>query len=1006
MPHSLTSAFRPCLLAASALGALAGAPALAQDQSAPASAEQPAAAADRQIIVTGSRLGRSTFDTPSPVTVLGGEDLARRGITNVAEALTELPAFRDTTSPTTQGWGSFNVGARIVNLRGLGVTRNLVLVNGRRFAPTTREGSVDLNFVPSILIDRTEIVTGGASAAYGSDAVTGVVNVVLDNDLEGLKAEADFGISDEGDGERYHAALAFGTALGDRGHFVIGGEYADQKGIGSCFTRDWCTGGAISTNLGYAAGNGLPNLVRSNDNGGFRFNNGGVIYGTTPFTSRFNLFGTGGITFDENGQAQPFRVGNPSFGIVQVGGDTVPTYSLANITVPVERYSVNAYAEYELTDTVTLFAEGTYGHVYGELLQTAFFNPALPVFVDNPYIPAAVRAVLDAPYRAQPTGPVSLTRPSTAPGSPLQAFQFGRLFDDLARGFSTSEADTWRAAVGLEGTFAGDWAWDGYYQYSRTDRLQQVENNLVVGDPVMSLGNPATIARSNALFYFAADAVIDPVTGAPTCRALLSDDPTLVAAAAGCVPLNLFGPGNYDPAALDYVYETLVEDIVLQQHVVAANLRGTVATLPGGDLAVAVGGEFRRDSIDVTHDDLSNVYAYFQNFGADYDGKTEVIEGYIEVGLPLLADLPGVRSLNVDAALRQTHYDISGFGSYLRTQAENSFDATAWKVSANWEPTEWLRIRASRSRDIRAPNFAELFLASASSFTTVNNRFNPSQTSNPNLVNGGSPFVEPEKADTWQVGAILTPGGALDGLRISVDYFDIQVNGYVGSPPGGFQNIIDECFRGRQAACGLINDGSIAMGEDITEIRSISLNLEELRTDGIDIEADYRIELGGQNQLLLRGLATWTHELSTLSFGQYIDRVGQTGVAAAIAAPEWSANGFVTFVNPGFTLGVQGRYIDSGVIDTLYTDPSDPGYSPTLQNSINDNSVPSRFYVNMFGTAKIPGFGEDQGFELFFRINNLFNKEPPIVPETQFPTNPVYFDTIGRYYTVGARARF
>jgi outer membrane receptor protein involved in Fe transport len=1020
MRHSLTSAIRPCLLAATAIGALAACPVMAQAQAQaevpgsaqgqgagmPAPAERPLAEAERTIVVTGSRLGQSTFNTPSPVTVLGGEDLARRGITNIAEALTELPAFRDTTSPTTQGWGSFNVGARIVNLRGLGVTRNLVLVNGRRFAPTTREGSVDLNFVPSILIDRTEIVTGGASAAYGSDAITGVVNVILDTDLEGFKAEADFGISDKGDGERYHAALAYGTALGDRGHFVIGGEWADQKGIGNCFTRDWCSSGAIVTNPGFAAGNGLPNFVRSNDNGGFRFNNGGVVYGTTPATAHFNLFGTGGITFDENGQPQPFRVGSPSFGIVQVGGDTVPTYSLANITVPVERYSINAYADYELTDSLKVFVEGTYGHVYGELLQTAFFNPALPIFADNPYIPAALRAVLPVvSQRATPTGPASLVRP-VAP-----ALTMGRLFDDLARGFSTSEADTWRGSVGIEGTFGGNWGWDGYYQYSRTDRAQRVQNNLVVGDPALPVGNPSTIAGSNAFFYYALDAVINPATGTPTCRALLSPDPALRQAAAGCVPINLFGPNNYDPAALDYVYSDLVEDIVLDQHIVGANVRGTLGTLPGGDLAVAVGGEYRVDFIGVTHDDLSNQYAYFQNFGADYNGETEVIEGYIEVGLPLIADMPGVRSLDVNAALRQTHYNISGFGSYLRQQVENSFDATAWKLSANWEPTDWLRIRASRSRDIRAPNFAELFLASASSFTTLTNPFlrdpagNPTPT-NPSLVNGGSPFVNPEKADTWQVGAILTPGGALNGLRVSVDYFDISVKGYIGSPPGGFQNIVNECFGGRQAACSLINNGSIAPGEAITEIRSISLNLEELRTDGIDIEADYRIDLGGQNQLLLRALATWTHELSTRSFGQYIDRVGQTGVAAAIAAPEWSANGFVTFVTPNFTLGVQGRYIDNGVVDALYTDPSDPGYSPTRVNSINDNSVPDRFYVNLFGTGKIPGFGEDQGFELFFRVNNLFNQDPPIIPETQFPTNPVYFDTIGRYYTIGARARF
>ena len=473
------------------------------------------------------------------------------------------------------------------------------------------------------------------------------------------------------------------------------------------------------------------------------------------------------------------------------------------------------------------------------------------------------------------------------------------------------------------------------------------------------------------------------------------------------MPLNLFGPGNADPAARDYVYGTLVEDIVLQQHVFAGNLSGGLVEVPAGEIGLAIGAEYRVDKIAVTHDELSNVYAYFQNFGSDYDGKTEVIEAYAELEVPVLADQPLARSLSVNGAIRQTFYDISGFGSYLRTQAENSFDATAWKLSANWEPTDWLRFRLSRSRDIRAPNFAEMFLASASSFTPISNPFRDGAATNPSLLNGGSPFIDPEKADTWGVGAIFTPRGALDGFRFSVDYFNIKVKDYIGSAPGGFQNIVNQCFGGLDAACSLINGGSIQMGDDITEIRNISLNLEELRTSGVDFEADYRVDLGGSNQLLLRGLATYVDELTTVAFGDEIDRAGQTGVAGSISAPKWSANAFATFINPRFTVTLQGRYIDSGVVDALYTGPDDPAYDPTQVNSIDDNTVPSRFYVNLFGTVKIgadPDSG--RGFELFGRINNLFDKSPPIVPETQFPTNPVYFDTIGRYYTIGARARF
>jgi len=1010
-PEIRAGASRPNLLGATALAVLAaatpGAAWAQQDEQvvldAPADepAEEVTASDQERIIVTGSRLARSTFDTPSPVTLLGGEDLARRGITNVAEAITELPSFRDSTGPQTQGFGSFNVGARISNLRGLGVTRNLVLLDGRRFAPTTREGSVDLNFIPSILMERTEIVTGGASAAYGSDAITGVVNIILDDDLEGFKSEIDIGISAEGDGRRFHAAAAYGTPIGDRGHFVIGGEYADQEGIGNCFTRDWCTLGAIVTNPGYAAGggNGLPNLVRANENAGLAFNNAGVIYGAaTGATAPFNIFGTGGVTFGDNGEVLPFRTGNPAFALYQVGGDILPAYGNANITVPVERYSVNGSFTYDLTDTVSAFVNGTFGHVDGQLLQTSFFSVGIPIFADNPYIPADIRAVLPAAQQGQPTGPSSLVRPA-AP-----AFNLARQFDDLARGFSTSEADTYRAAAGISGAIGG-WQADAYYQYSQTDRLQVVEDNLVVGAPDQPLNNPATIAQSNAYFYFAADAVVDPATGQPTCRALLSADPALRAAAAGCVPLNLFGQNNYDPAAREYIYGDLVEEIKLTQHVVAGNLRGDLLALPRGTAQLAVGAEYRVDEIDVAHDDLSNLYAYFQNFGADYDGRTEVKEVYAELELPLLDDLPFAQALSVNGAVRHTWYDISGFGSYLRTDVENSFDALAWKVSANWEPVDWLRFRVSRSRDIRAPNFAELFLASASSFTILTNPFQGNAPTTPSLVNGGNPFVDPEKADTWGAGAILTPGGALDGLRLSVDWFDIKVKDFIGAAPGGFQNILNQCATGLQAACDLVNDGSPAQGDAITEIRNVSLNLEELRTSGLDIEADYRMGLGEGHQLLFRVLATWVDELTTVAFGQEIDRAGQTGVAGAIASPEWSGNAFVTWIAPRGSLTLQGRYVDSGVIDSLYIDLTDEGYAPTLVNSITDNSVPSRFYLNLSGTIRV-GEDPDQGAEMFFRVNNLLDKEPPIVPEFQFPTNPVYFDTIGRYFTLGARIRF
>ncbi|MXP41135.1 TonB-dependent receptor [Altererythrobacter soli] len=924
------------------------------------------------IVVTGSRLARSTFDAPSPVTVLGGEEFDNRAVVNVGAAISELPAFRASTTPATQGFGSFNVGAQIVNLRGIGVTRSLALVNGRRFAPTTREGSVDLNLVPSVLVDRVEVVTGGASAAYGSDALAGVVNVILDTDLRGIVAELDAGISGEGDGFNLHAAAAYGAELGDAGHVVIGGEYSDQDGIGNCFTRDWCTPGAVVSNPFFAT-NGMPNYIHSDTNAGWFFNTGGVI--NRGPASLINMFGTGGITFTPDGKPAPYHPGSFSFGLSQVGGDIYPTYTDSNITVPVERYTLFGHAKFDFSDSLGAFIEGSYGHVNGVLLQTAFFNAALPIYADNPFIPAELRAAVPMPGAFSPTPPA------------LPAFRIARVFDDIGRGLSTSTADTYRLTTGLNGDLAMDWQWDAYYQYGRTDRLQTVERNVVVGGSTPRLN-------------YALDAVRNPATGTVTCRALLHPNPAVRASAQGCVPLNLFGEGNFDPAAADYVFGTLVEDIDLEQHVVAANIRGDLADLWAGPLAIAAGAEYRVDTIDVVHDPLSNEFAYFQNFGADYDGITKVIEGYVEAELPLVRDASWTRSLSLNGAVRYAHYDISGFGSYLRTQTDNSFGATTWKASVMWEPIDMLMLRATRSRDIRAPNFAELFLASASSFAPVVNRFNPAQETPPTIFQGGYPFLRPETGNTTTLGAVLSPNGFLDGFRVSADWYRIEVDDYIGTAPGGAQFIADRCYAGVAAACEFVDFGP---NQTITRIRNVSLNLDKIDTSGIDIEAVYTLPLAqAGNSLSFRGVATYVDDLTTVNFGEAVDRAGQTGVAGSLAAPDWVANGYLTFNSPHFTTTVQGRYISPGLYDAQRIGPDDPDYAPNLPDSISDNEVEGRFYVNLFATWRAGG-DTGRGFEIFGAIHNLFDRDPPAAPETQFYTNPVYFDTIGRYFRFGIR---
>jgi outer membrane receptor protein involved in Fe transport len=961
-----------------------------------------------EAVVTGSRLATG-FTTPTPVTVLGADAIEELGITNIGAGVNQLPSFRATTTPTTNGWGSFNVGAQIVNLRGLGVTRNLVLVDGRRFAPVTREGTVDLNLVPSGLVDRLEVVTGGASAAYGSDAVAGAVNVILNKNLTGIKAQADYGVTDESDGDNYHLALAGGADFaGGRGHFILGGEYAKQDGIGDCFTRSYCEPGVVVT----VSGGASPVLYRTSDRGGFIANPRGVINllnnsgapGATVVsvptaTAIRNLMGTGAITFDAAGNPVAYTLGSPASGSTGAGPDTTPSFTTAQLEVPVSRYATFGHAYYDLTNNLQGFIEGSFGHVDGSVDQSRYFGAALPIFADNPFIPAPVRALLPA-AAATPSG----TRPATP------NFQLAVL--GQRRGHSASEADSFRATTGLRMKLNDKWDWDGYYQFAHTDRFQSVENNLVTGASRVinrpgsgGVSNPASFAYwswANDPVYDPADAALPAAQRRVVCRANISTDAALRAAAAGCVPFNPFGT-LASTAALDYVYRTLTEDIHIAQHVVAANLKGEVAELWAGPLAIATGVEYRHDSTSLQHDPLSNSFAYFQNFGADYNAAQDVTEAYLEAELPLLRGLPLANALNFNAAVRRTHYDIAGFGSYNQAAAASKFNATTWKLGMVWEPLDWMRLRFTTSRDIRAPNFNEFFQASASTFGSVINTFvggTPPVSQFPVQLTGGNPDLGPETGRTTTIGLVMQPE-FIEGLSVSMDYYRIKVKDYIGTP-GGAQNIVDRCATvGDPLLCPLITLGA---GQSLLEIRNVNLNLQWLRTSGLDIETAYKLPLSRFSQLPgtlnFRVLASRTYELATNLFGVVTDRAGETGGLGG--SPSWLATLNTGYSNGPFTGTLTTRYIRGGKFNAQYYETGEAKPIPTA-SLINDNTVGGIVYFNANASWN---FGGKAGTELFAQMNNIANRSPPLAPQLQYPSNPVFYDLIGRSYRMGVRMKF
>jgi iron complex outermembrane receptor protein len=933
----------PAKAAAAATGDALAAPAVT---GAPAGGE--AAVAD--IVVTGSRLGKSGFTAPTPVTVVGEQKITALASTNLGDVLNRLPAFRSTTAPTTAlsstGSGG-NLGARYMDLRGLGSNRTLVLVDGRRFVPSSILNAVDTNLIPALLVKRVEIVTGGASAAYGSDAVSGVVNIILDHDLTGLKAQVQRGISQQGDAGAMQASMAGGVHFADgRGRLVFGGEWSRDEAAGGCYTRDWCSPEyGLVQNPDFRT-NGQPaNFVSANVRAS-TMTASGII--NSPNALR-------GLQFNPDGSLASQRFQYGTFQDIQfmVGGQGKGSnfrLAVPYLKIPVQRYSLFSNLDYDFSDNLKAFVTASYGQSKAENRGAAFFERALTMRADNPFLPAALRTQL------------------TAAGA--TSFVFGRFGDftldgsDIPPTNAHGNAKTFRVATGLKGVIAGSWRWDAYYQYGRGDNRIQVYN-----------------VKNIANFNLAIDAVQGP-TG-PICRSTLTNPNN------GCVALNLFGTGQFSRAAFNYAFGSPRVEQHIQQHVAALNTTGTLIDLWAGPVSVATGVEFRQDITRADADAVGQAVGWQYNNGGRYSGRITTKEIYGEISVPLARDMAFAHLLDLNGAVRHTDYSTSG-------------PVTTWKAGVIYEPIEGIRFRGTRSRDIRAPSAQELYNPGGATPGGVTDR-----TTNVNATvrvrTGGNPALDPEVATTWTGGVVLSPGGTgvLRPLRISVDWYDISVKGAIAALAA--QQIVDRCFAGASDLCSLITRGSDGI---ISEIRALQLNLNKLITRGIDAELDYRVPLGNDRSIGFNILASYVKDLTTVDAVGPVNRAGQTGVQylGALGVPKWNLTSTTTLQLGRVTATVQNRYIPKGKYDATLVGPEDDGYATTLPTSIASNRVAARFYTDL-GLQVAIDSGPRAHFEVYGSINNLFDKDPPIAPGNT-GTNPAYFDTIGRYFQVGVRVRY
>jgi iron complex outermembrane receptor protein len=902
------------------------------------------------IIITGSRLATDGRRAPTPVTVATAQQLQLAAPKSLSEGLTQLPAFKGSVGVQTQGTGTTgNNGASYLNLRGLGTSRTLVLLDGRRVVAASSAGSVDVALLPEALIKQVEVVTGGASAAYGSDAVAGVVNFVLDTRFTGIKGVAQAGITDEGDGKNYKFQLAGGFhAMDDKLHIVASVEQYYNQGVPTAGARDWAYHGTVAVaNPAVTAANPQsptnPRMIVVENGYSSIAALGGLVTNTT-------LRGT---TFGPDGQATQFNYGSLVSATQMAGGGGYNPSLLLVLQPKQVRTAGFGHLEYEASPLFTFFAEGNYGrnHVsYNSLPTFEVGGTAFTIFQDNAFLPDSVRTQMASQN--------------------ITSITVGRTSPDLAIPHLEGVSETWRGVVGAKGDLGGSFSYNAYYEHGQNHSVFLTQD-----DPI-----------SDNL-YRAADSVIS--NGRAVCRSTLTNPND------GCVPLNIFGYGNASAAALDYITGTAVQDVRTKQDVAEASVKGTLLTLPGGPLGVAAGVGYRKEVFTQITDAqaqeirtgtgirgyptslINTLGGYERTNPQPSAGHYSVKEAFGEINAPLLADLPFAKSLTFNGAVRYTDYTTSG-------------GVTTWKLGAVYEPISGLRFRGTQSRDIRAPSLGELFQGASQGSANITDPSRSNAASQILTGNIGNTALLPEIANTRVFGAVLTPR-FLRGFSLSADFYRINIKNAISALTA--QQEINLCAQGATEICNFIVRDSTGV---VARVNLPFLNVASRKTSGLDIEGAYTTPLSSfstnwDGALTLRVLANHLSRFDTTVTGApTLKLAGDIGVNST---PKWSGLASANLDLGRVSLYAQERYTGSGKFDNTLG-PSD----------ISRNHVPAVVYTDI--TLNVDLLSQKR-VTAFLTVNNLFDKDPPAIPGYLIVGsslgNRTLYDVLGRAFTAGIR---
>ncbi|WP_353465047.1 TonB-dependent receptor domain-containing protein [Sphingomonas faeni] len=930
------------------------------------------------MVVTGSRIRRPDLESASPVAVVDAQQIQSQGIVNTQDLLQKLPQVGiPGLSRTNSNFLTSGNGVATINLRNLGDSRTLVLVNGRRFVPGVVGTSiVDVNNIPADFVERIEVVTGGASAIYGSDAIAGVVNYVLKTDMQGITARAQYGLTSRGDNPNYTASITGGTKFGSdgQGSIILNGTYSKDLGLLS-------NKRAISAQDCSAAGCGPQS------------------YSSYPAQGRFQFTNANGASSNAGGYASNLFTFNPDNSVVTgfPTGYGFNRNAVRRISTPIERYLAAGAAQYKFSDAVTAFLEGTYAKTKSSSqIEALALDSGLDVgagyAIDNPYIPASIRQQI-------------IARNSDGIASnDVTSIAFRRRQNEVFSRSNTNSRDTFRIAGGFRGDISPKW------QYEVSGVYGQLKDNTRSQDIDIT-------KYANAL-----DAVTD-ATGTIVCR-----DPA--ARAAGCAPINLFGYNTASAAASTYVQSDVPRSVAIKntQFVANASLSGSLLTLPYGDVKVAFGGEYRREKSSENWDALTNAGLNSGNQTPDTVGQFNVKEAFGEIDIPLLKDLPFVNSLSLQGAARYSDYSTIG-------------TVFSWNAGGEYSPVRGLRFRGNYAVANRAPNIGELFSSASETFPSVQDpcdgvtaastgtyanacrqipaiaaavrnggtfQYTLADIQSINGFDGGNRNLTEEKAKTITLGAVIAPD-QIRGFSLTVDYFNIKLDNAIGIVPRATS--IQQCLLTSQPQfCN-----NVIRYDNTGYIRTVNaqnINISDTKTSGIDVNLRYGRALGLITDDRLDLSVLYTHTISyksqsdpaapvnsgvgNLEFGGvFRDKVNAT---ASYSAGPFSVNWTATYLSP--------------MVDTVRDEFAEYADSIDLAPEIAaHNEIKARIYHDVQLRARVGE--ESKQMEMFFGVTNLFDRKPPKLEDSVFygtitgtTTAADIYDPIGRRFYVGAQLRF